>query len=164
MKNKKSYDIVLIVLVIVIILLVAGVLFLAKELKSIDEFEKEHANLDDASFSDNYVIKVIDGDTFVMKNGQTVRLICIDAPERGETNFTDSKEFLESLILHKEVRLEKDVSETDDYGRLLRYVYRNATINGETNEYFINKIMVNQNYAYVWAYGNDTKRCSEIAG
>lgn len=71
------------------------------------------------------VTKVIDGDTIVIDTGQKIRYIGMDTPET-ETNecyATEASEINKSLVLGKEVRLEKDVSETDKYGRLLRYVY-----------------------------------------
>ena len=77
------------------------------------------------------VLEVYDGDTLRVRIGdktETVRLIGIDAPERGHP--TREKEFygdeaaahLSSLCLGKTVNLEKDEEETDRYNRLLRYV------------------------------------------
>ncbi|OGJ21572.1 hypothetical protein A3K73_09465 [Candidatus Pacearchaeota archaeon RBG_13_36_9] len=102
------------------------------------------------------VARVIDGDTFELEGGEIVRLICIDAPEQGEEGAEEAKAYVEELILNRIVRLEKDVSETDAYGRLLRYVY--------TGDLFVNKEMVSRGYAEVWRYGNDTKKCDEIEG
>ena len=64
------------------------------------------------------------------------------------------------MILNKEVRLEKDESEKDEYGRLLRYVYVN--ISGV--EFFVNKQLVQERYAKIFRYGNDTEKCGEIEG
>jgi len=104
------------------------------------------------------VARVIDGDTFELEGGETVRLICIDAPEKNDKGGEEATQYLQSLILNKIVRLEKDVSEKDAYGRLLRYVY--VQENGE--EIFVNKELVEKGYAEVFKYGNDTKRCDEI--
>jgi len=71
------------------------------------------------------VTRIIDGDTIVIDTGQHVRYIGINTPET-ETSECFAKEagdINEDLVLGKEVKLEKDVSETDKYGRLLRYVY-----------------------------------------
>jgi len=74
-------------------------------------------------------INVIDGDTFEINGGIKVRLIGIDTPEMKNKNrtidcfATEAKQKVESLLNGKEVVLVKDVSETDKYGRLLRYVY-----------------------------------------
>ena len=114
--------------------------------------------LSNFQLSDNYVTLVIDGDTFEIHSGESVRLICIDTPELGDSGSYEAKEFLEGLILNKEVRLEKDISETDKYGRLLRYVY----VNESGKEVFVNKELVQNGYADVWRYGEDVKRCGEI--
>jgi len=78
------------------------------------------------------VEEVYDGDTLRVRIGggtEIVRLIGIDAPERGHP--TKEKEYygdeaaahLSSLCLGKTVRLERGEEETDRYYRLLRYVY-----------------------------------------
>lgn len=83
------------------------------------------------------VERVVDGDTIKLTNGQTVRYIGIDTPESKhpqkevECFALDAAEANRQLVEGKKVTLEKDVSDTDRYGRLLRYVY-------------INDIMVNQ--------------------
>lgn len=110
--------------------------------------------------NENSVLEVIDGDTFKLWNGEIVRLICVDAPEKGKIGYEEAKEFLSFLILSKEVRLEKDVSDKDEYGRLLRYVY---VIEKNNDEVFVNKEIVQQGYAEVFIYGNDTAKCGEIA-
>ncbi len=78
------------------------------------------------------VSRIIDGDTIVLNTDERVRLICIDTPEQGEAGYQEAKDYLTSLVLGKSVLLEKDVSEIDMYGRLLRYVYlEDLFVNGE---------------------------------
>ena len=104
------------------------------------------------------VTRIIDGDTFVIDTGDKVRLICIDAPELGKKTAEASISYLAKMVLSREVRLEKDVNDKDQYGRLLRYVYvekGNVTT-------FVNGEMVKNGYAAVFPYGNDTKLCDEI--
>ena len=89
-----------------------------------------------------YTVKrVIDGNTFELNNGETVQLIGVDAFEvkDNEKARMDSKRmgrdlqeiikmgkramrFVSSEIEGKKVRLEFDVQERDQYGRLLAYV------------------------------------------
>ena len=69
------------------------------------------------------VMSIIDGDTFYISGGDKVRLICIDAPEFGESGYWEARNFLESRINGKNITLIKDISEKDSYGRLLRYPY-----------------------------------------
>jgi len=68
-----------------------------------------------------FVSKIIDGDTIVA-NGEHIRLLGMDADERGYDCYNEAKLELEKWILDKEVILEKDVTDKDQYGRLLRYV------------------------------------------
>lgn len=82
------------------------------------------------------VVEVIDGDTIqveVAGDRGTVRYIGIDAPERGERLGSAATEANRALVGDRSVWLEKDVSETDDYGRWLRYVYLpdGLFVNGE---------------------------------
>ena len=96
----------------------------------------------------------LDGDTIKLSNGNIVRLICIDTPETNEPGWEGAKNYLSNLILNKKVSLEKDVSETDRYGRLLRYVYlEEVLVNGE---------LVKKGYARVYRYPPDTKLCDEL--
>lgn len=79
------------------------------------------------------VVNVIDGDTveveFNDRERALVRYIGVDTPERGRDGAVDECYYQEAtaknkeLVMGKEVRLARDVSETDQYGRLLRYVY-----------------------------------------
>ena len=68
------------------------------------------------------VIDVVDGDTIDLGNGQTVRLVGIDTPERGECGSQRASDNLARLVLGKHVRLAMSDEDTDRYGRLLRYV------------------------------------------
>lgn len=77
------------------------------------------------------VLSVIDGDTFILKDGRKVRLIGIDAPARSEPYYDEAKWELMKLVLNKEVLLLKDRSETDKEDRLLRYAYADDTLVNE---------------------------------
>lgn len=69
------------------------------------------------------VTKVIDGDTFLIEGGYSVRILGIDANERGYPCYDAAKNALEELILGKEIKLEKGVEDLDQYCRYLRYVF-----------------------------------------
>ncbi|PIU74949.1 MAG: hypothetical protein COS76_03370 [Candidatus Portnoybacteria bacterium CG06_land_8_20_14_3_00_39_12] len=69
------------------------------------------------------VTKIIDGDTIVVEGGYHVRILSIDADERGHPCYEQATTRLEELILNKKVRLEKDISDVDQYKRCLRYVF-----------------------------------------
>lgn len=101
------------------------------------------------------VTKVVDGDTIKLESGQTVRLIGIDTPEtvdprRGVQCFgKEASDKTKELLVGALITLEKDVSETDKYGRLLRYVYKDGVM--------INKLLVEQGYAHASSYPPDVK-------
>jgi len=69
------------------------------------------------------VTKIIDGDTFLIEGGYSVRVLGIDADERGYPCYDAAKTGLEELILNKEVKLEKGKEDLDQYCRYLRYVF-----------------------------------------
>lgn len=87
------------------------------------------------------VERVVDGDTIVLKNGESVRLLGVDAPETGACFDSESTAHLESLIGEGSVRIESDEinDDRDQYDRLLRYVYIGDTL--------INLKMVEDGYA-----------------
>ena len=66
--------------------------------------------------------KVIDGDTFLIEGGYSVRILGIDADERGYPCYDAAKNRLEELILNKEVKLEMENENLDQYCRYLRYI------------------------------------------
>jgi endonuclease YncB( thermonuclease family) len=78
------------------------------------------------SYQKGMVTQVMDGDTIAvfLEDGKTynVRYIGIDAPESEEKHFTESFDANSNLVLQKEVILIKDVSDRDQFDRLLRYV------------------------------------------
>ena len=82
--------------------------------------------LPDAPSETAVVTEVIDGDTIeLLLDGQLyrVRYIGIDTPERDEACFSDSTTANAAYVDGQTVRLVQDVSFTDRFDRLLRYVY-----------------------------------------
>ena len=85
---------------------------------------------------DARVVRVIDGDTIVVRVGsrtETVRLIGIDTPETVrpdspvECYGPDASALTHRLLPDgTPIRLSRDVEARDDYGRLLAYVHRTA--------------------------------------
>lgn len=68
------------------------------------------------------VADVVDGDTINLDNGESVRLVGIDTPERGECGFGPAQSALKRLVLGKRVTLVESDEDRDRYDRLLRYV------------------------------------------
>jgi micrococcal nuclease len=82
---------------------------------------------------------IIDGDTFRLVTGDTVRLIGIDAPELSQPGGEVSREYLAHLLLGNPITLERGSEDRDKYNRLLRFVYINGLC--------INEEMIRQGYA-----------------
>ena len=116
--------------------------------------------------------RVVDGDTIVVDldgRSEKVRLIGIDAPEsvhpdeeRNVTEGEESSAYLKSLVSPGQtLYLQRDVSDTDRYGRLLRYVWLEAPGNpddaGEVTEKMLNAIIVESGHAQAKDYAPDTK-------
>lgn len=104
------------------------------------------------------VTSIIDGDTIaVVIDGRSyrVRYIGIDSPEtadpvHGREPFSaEATEANRRLVAGRVVGLERDTSETDRYGRLLRYVWvGNVLVNAE---------LVRQGYAHAATFPPDVK-------
>ena len=104
------------------------------------------------------VVRVIDGDTIEVEGGARVRYIGIDAPEvYPQTEYYGLEAWAKNreLVEGKTVTLEKDVSETDVYGRLLRYVWVDGV--------FVNGELVRLGYAQAISYPPDTKYQERLA-
>lgn len=122
-------------------LIVLIAIFLIINYSSIDSFLINFLDSSDTAI----VNRVIDGDTIeIINNGnkESVRLLGINTPERGEVFYEEAKEFLEELSLNKSVRLEFGKNRYDRYNRTLAYVF-----SGGIN---INKKIVEQGYAGIY--------------
>jgi len=104
------------------------------------------------------VTRVIDGDTIEVNIDSTiyrVRYIGIDTPELDDKRpefcalAQEATRVNRQLVEGEKIRLEKDVSETDKYERLLRYVYVGDT--------FVNAELVRQGLAWAKTYEPDIK-------
>ena len=104
------------------------------------------------------VIDVVDGDTIrVDIDGVrvTVRYIGVDTPEtvdprtQAECFGAEAAARNRELVADKTVELERDVSETDRFGRLLRYVYVDGRM--------VNETLVREGYAVASTYPPDVR-------
>lgn len=101
------------------------------------------------------VERVVDGDTIVLANGDRVRYIGIDTPESVqpgrpvECYGREAAQKNKDLVQGRRVTLEKDVSDRDSFGRLLRYVYVDGL--------FVNGELVKGGYAKAARYPPDTR-------
>jgi micrococcal nuclease len=110
------------------------------------------------------VASVTDGDTIrVELDGENVpvRYIGIDAPETRdpvEPFGAEATDANEQLVAGREVVLERDVSDVDRFGRLLRYVW----IEMEAGWILVNLELVRQGMATVVTFPPDVKYHDEV--
>lgn len=106
------------------------------------------------------VSKVIDGDTIELENGQIVRFVGIDTPETVDPRRPvgcfgkEASNETKKLLSDREVILQKDISDTDKYKRLLRYVYLPLD---DGQILFVNDYLVRAGFARVYTFPPDVK-------
>jgi micrococcal nuclease len=111
------------------------------------------------------VTKVVDGDTINVLVGdkkETIRLVLVDTPETKhptkpvEPFGPEASQFMTDTLEGKEVKLEKDVSERDQYGRLLMYVW--------LGDKMVNELLLEKGLARVAVYQPDIKYVDSFRG
>jgi micrococcal nuclease len=117
------------------------------------------------------VVRVVDGDTAEVKitgrldgpgagdtkvgHTYSVRFLGIDTPESVKPNWPvecfghDASDATRTLLQGKSVRLVKDTEETDQYGRILRYIY--------LGDEMVNARLVANGYARVLTYSPNVR-------
>lgn len=143
-----------------------------EEAKEKAEEKESTVNNDDTSiFETAEVISITDGDTIVVDiNGKTekLRFIGIDTPETHHPNKPvqhfgkEASDYTTKQLTNKTIYLQKDVSERDKYGRLLRYVWLvKPSTNEPSKEEVIancfNAELVKNGYAHAYTYPPDVK-------
>jgi micrococcal nuclease len=113
-------------------------------------------NISTSPSGDARVVRVVDGDTVEIAGGERVRYIGIDTPEvreRPEPFGRQATRYNARLVEGRRVKLERDVSETDRFGRLLRYVY--------VGDILVNAELVREGFAEAKVFPPDTRysRC-----
>ncbi len=102
---------------------------------------------------DLLVVRVFDGATIELANGQRVRYIGVDAPlmcnalGRPDAGALEARDANRALVAHKRVRLEADQLDADVDGALWRYVY--------VDDIMVNAELLRQGVAcYIGRYPN----------
>jgi micrococcal nuclease len=112
---------------------------------------------------DAHVVRVVDGDTLIVDRGsgdERLRYIGIDAPESVKPDTpvefmgTEAAQANAALVDGRAVVLERDVSDRDRFGRLLRYVWLRE---GEDWR-LVNLELVAQGYAQAVSFPPDVRR------
>ncbi len=134
-------------------------------LDTADVSEGETANLSSEGLGTQArVSRVVDGDTIVVAldgEAYVVRYLGIDAPETVRPDWPvepfgpEASQFNKQLVEGKTVWLERDVTETDQFGRLLRYVWLE-------DGRLVNAVLVEEGYARAVILPPDLKHADEI--
>ncbi|GAB6876774.1 thermonuclease family protein [Thermaerobacter litoralis] len=117
------------------------------------------------------VVQVVDGDTIEVQPlagaplpATRIRLIGVNTPEihgRVEPYGFEAARFTERQLAGRQVWLEKDVSETDRYGRALRYVWLVEPpadpAPADVRQSMFNAVLVREGYAQVATYPPDVR-------
>lgn len=115
------------------------------------------------------VLRVVDGDTIVVQLGgreERVRYIGLDAPEvanagagtDAECGGNEARDANDRLVAGEQLLLERDVSDRDRFGRLLRHAWRTA--DGEWR--LIGLELVEAGAVEARSYPPDTTRDAEL--
>lgn len=97
-----------------------------------------------------------DGDTIRLDSGHYIRYIGLDAPEKHQPFYKESRDFNASMILNKRVALVYSGKLKDRHGRLLAFVYR------ESDNLFVNKEMLRAGWAYHYYKATNPKFASDF--
>lgn len=117
--------------------------------------------------------KVVDGDTIYLDNGDKIRFVGVNTPERGVEGYITSKNFVQKLCLGKTVGIDIDDSKhSDKYGRTLGVVIVDGkNVNEMLLKEGLAEIMYmppSEFYPYNWANGDthvaDTHSTSSSSG
>jgi micrococcal nuclease len=112
------------------------------------------------------IARVVDGDTFELKDGRKVRLVGVNTPEsttRTEPYGKIASDYTKKQLTGKTVYLEKDVSDTDQYGRSLRIAWispPSKISEAEIRSKMYNAALVLGGYAEPSTYPPDVKYAS----
>jgi len=99
---------------------------------------------------------VVDGDTLEIENDVRLRLIGIDTPERDECGYQEATDFLRNLVDGEHIRIVKDISGSDQYGRLLRYVYLPSDVS-EKDDVLVNESILRAGLAQTLSIAPDNR-------
>lgn len=127
------------------LILLAVVIFLGIKLIPFNNNNQENNQSNDNFNS----IRIIDGDTFETVDGKVFRLLCVDTPEIGSDGYEEASDYLSSIILGKNITIERDGF--DIYNRTLAWVY--------VGNILVNKEIVDNGYGTLFEYnGTDCER------
>ena len=160
MKNNKNNSLLVLILFIIVYLFLQP-----------NKSNEKIAN-NDSFYEVANVKRVVDGDTAIVtiKNKDyRVRFIGINTPEYNlsediiEPLGKEASEYTSNLLENQLVYLEKDISDVDQHGRLLRYLWLKPAedpkypSDEEIKSQMVNAILIKEGYAIAKTYKPDIK-------
>lgn len=103
------------------------------------------------------VASVIDGDTIdVLMNGRRyrVRYVGVNTPERDESCYSQARAANVTLVENRQILMLRDVSNTDQYDRLLRYIF--------VDDRFVNAELIANGWAEAVYYNPDRRYTTDF--
>ena len=104
-----------------------------------------------------YATTIIDGDTFILNNGETIRILCVDTPEKGSVGYEEAKTYLSSIVYGKNIKIER--AGLDKYNRTLAWVYSEDKSTDKV-DMLINKEIIDNEFGVLFEYNNTD--CSKV--
>jgi len=101
------------------------------------------------SSTDLKVREVQDGDTIILTNGEKIRYIGMDTPERAEPFYSEATKENKEMLKGEKITLEYDLERKDDYGRTLAYVWADSLM--------INAELIKKGLAWVYLFSPNLK-------
>lgn len=153
---------------ITVVALLAGIGLTDADIRQVFKmFDSAYENNEaEENYEKGIVTRIVDGDTLVVQldtGEEKVRLIGIDTPE-STGKYKDNPEpfgevasnYVMEMVLNKVVYLETDVSETDKYDRLLRYVWLEEPDKEDFSK-MLNVLLLSEGLAVTMSVDPDTK-------
>ena len=98
--------------------------------KNKDEFVAQivslYPELKDKNYETDIIKRIVDGDTYETSSGLKIRIIGVNTPEvfgKAQYYGREASNFSKKQLENQTVYLFRDVSDTDKYGRKLRYLF-----------------------------------------
>lgn len=171
----KKHPVAAIVAAVAVVIVLGGSSILSGVGGSADQ--PSAGSVDANGMTQAQVVRVVDGDTIQVDldgERQRVRLIGINCPEsvaeeeyRNTAEGVDASDFTKSIVSEGDtVWLQSDQNDTDQYDRLLRYVWIELPTDpfdeDEIAGKMLNAILVSEGYAEARVYDNDDLYADEL--
>ncbi len=160
----------------IVSVIIIALVFLIPTLSNLFNNKTAISKLDRNNLEKAQVVKHVDGDTVHVKfeDGriEKLRFIGVDAPElaneyrEAEFYAEEASKYLRDLIYEKTIYLEKDVSDRDQYNRLLRYVWLESALDNvdfdnitkaDLANHMVNAKLLVEGYAKLVTFPPDVK-------